>query len=242
MKTSSKLLVVVSSIALAIVIGVIVASRFVLTSEAWKEAGSSNSIVAGTAAVEQIVDEKDFGALSTMGSWDVFVERGGDYSVRLVLPEDLLPFLEIRNENGELSIGFDDHANIRGSYDAKAFVTMPDLRKFASTGDLKLDLTDLNGEALRIETTGAFSMSGSGCNFGSLILDSSGATKVDFGGNVVDSAQVRLSGAGLVRLHLGTGELTGSLSGACRLEYSGSPSKVSVQTSGISKLVQVDGR
>jgi hypothetical protein len=69
--------------------------------------------------------------------------------------------------------------------------------------------------------------------FDELSLDMSGAASVELGEVAVRDAEVDTSGAGSVTLLMAGGRLTGDMSGAASLEYYGTVSEESVDTSGM---------
>ena len=66
----------------------------------------------------------------------------------------------------------------------------------------------------------------------SLILDKSGVGNLDLGDVTVTNAEVDVSGAGSVTLRMGGGRLSGDMSGFGNLEYYGTVSEQTVESSG----------
>ena len=101
------------------------------------------------------------------------------------------------------------------------------------------DFTDISGfesGALSLDVSGTGDVRGSASRFDALTLDVSGAVNVDLGDVPVANAEVDISGAGNVTLRMAGGRLTGELSGAANLNYYGTVSEASVETSGFVNL------
>ena len=81
---------------------------------------------------------------------------------------------------------------------------------------------------------------GSASRFDSLALTLSGAVAADLRDVTVTDADVRASGASRINLRMAGGRLTGGISGAGRLEYSGTIREQSVSASGAVKIEHVE--
>jgi putative autotransporter adhesin-like protein len=90
-----------------------------------------------------------------------------------------------------------------------------------------------DGPTLSLELSGAGQLRGSTSRFDRLALDMNGAADIDLSGVAVTDADVDISGAGSVKLQMAGGRLTGDVSGAARLEYSGTVSEEAVDESGV---------
>ena len=76
--------------------------------------------------------------------------------------------------------------------------------------------------------------------FDTLKLTISGAVAVDFGDVTFTDADVRASGASNVKLRMAGGKLTGNISGAGHITYSGTVSEQSISASGAVRVEHVE--
>ena len=66
----------------------------------------------------------------------------------------------------------------------------------------------------------------------------SGSGTVNLRGCTFAGAEIRISGSGNGLLTLGSGDLTGSISGSGSITYRGSPTRVDVRTSGSGRVIK----
>ena len=71
-----------------------------------------------------------------------------------------------------------------------------------------------------------------------LTLQISGSGSADLDGCAFASANVGITGSGSAKLTLGSGDLTGSISGSGAVRYRGSPARVDVRTTGSSRVIK----
>ena len=73
---------------------------------------------------------------------------------------------------------------------------------------------------------------------GALTLQISGSGSADLDGCAFASADIGITGSGSVTLTLGSGDLTGSISGSGAVRYRGSPARVDVRTTGSGRVIK----
>ena len=73
---------------------------------------------------------------------------------------------------------------------------------------------------------------------GALTLQISGSGSADLDGCAFASADIGITGSGSVTLTLGSGDLTGSISGSGEVRYRGSPARVDVRTTGSGRVIK----
>lgn len=73
---------------------------------------------------------------------------------------------------------------------------------------------------------------------GDLTLQISGSGSADLDGCAFASADIGITGSGSARLTLGSGDLTGSISGSGEIRYCGSPARVDVRTTGSGRVIK----
>jgi hypothetical protein len=187
-------------------------------------------------------DLAGFSQISTSGQWQVTLVRGDAWAVEASYPVELERFIEVRREGAALALRYNlDQAwwSDFGSNEElgiSARVVMPTLDALHLTGATRLDFSGFDGARLVLEASGASSVDGRDSRFRALQLDISGAGHADLGGVPTTDAHVDVSGAQRVTLQLAGGSLSGELTGASRLEYSGSASSQRVHTSGVSRV------
>ena len=175
------------------------------------------------------------GVAVSSGQWQVDIERGDAWRVTVEMPTELVDDVAVELEGGALSLGasrgqwFGDVDDGNG---LKATITMPALRELDLAGASRVTFSGFDGTALSIELSGAGQVRGAASRFDELTLDLSGVGNAALGDVSVTNADVDISGAGNVELRMAGGRLTGDVSGAANLVYSGSVSEQSVQSSG----------
>lgn len=73
---------------------------------------------------------------------------------------------------------------------------------------------------------------------GALTLQISGSGSADVGGCTFASADIGITGSGSGTMTLGSGDLTGSISGSGEVRYRGSPARVDVRTTGSGRVIR----
>ena len=73
---------------------------------------------------------------------------------------------------------------------------------------------------------------------GALTLQISGSGSADVGGCTFASADIGITGSGSGTMTLGSGDLTGSISGSGEARYRGSPARVDVRTTGSGRVIR----
>jgi len=113
-------------------------------------------------------------------------------------------------------------------------ISAPDIEGIETSGAANVILTDLKNDSLEIDSSGASKIRVAG-ETAKLVIDVSGATRVDAEGLTAGDANVEASGASTVEL-LVNGNLRTDASGASTIRYSGSPKDVVKKSSGASTV------
>ena len=180
-------------------------------------------------------DLADFQGVEVSGQWQVTIERGDAWRVAVEAPVEVFEDVQVRlsgdGEDVDLEapwwFGDGDGENM-----LEATITMPALESLDISGTSRVRFSGFEGRTLSLDVSGAGDIRGAASRFDELTLDSSGAVNVDFGDVTVTDAEVDISGAGNVTLRMAGGRLTGDLSGAANLTYSGTVSEESIDQSG----------
>jgi Putative auto-transporter adhesin, head GIN domain len=180
-----------------------------------------------------------FAAIDVLGGWQLTITRADTWRVALDVPAALQDYFDARVVDGRLQLGLKDGLRWGGSDRARmsAEITMPEFRGAVLNGAARLDFRGFEGDRLEIAVSGAGKIEGHASRFGALALTMSGAGAADLGDVTITDADVAASGANSIKLRMAGGRLTGRLSGAGHLEYSGT---VSVQNVAASGLVNVE--
>lgn len=182
------------------------------------------------------------------------------FSVTVTCDDNLLPYLEVRN-NGFDSVqiglrqGYNYHRvtfsadvhmpvltglDLSGASEARVdsgFSSSLPISLKASGASL-IDITGLACGAMTADMSGASSLSATGTAVYETVI-ASGASSINLLGCAAGGAHVSLSGASSCRVDVGTGLITISASGASTLYYRGSPAFAVLDLSGASRVVKV---
>ena len=172
--------------------------------------------------------------------YQVRVERGDRSTVRIEATDNIRNELRISMKGTRLSLGMDPSMNFSSGNqyrdaEVKVFVTLPTLRKLRISGAAAADIRDIDQrEDITIELSGAgrINMDGQAPEAN---LEVSGAGSLNAGKFRVARCRARLAGASSVDVEV-TDSLTGKVSGAASLKYSGSPAKQDVDVSGAGRV------
>lgn len=178
-----------------------------------------------------------FTGIETSLTCSMDVRQGDTYSITLQLPENVADKVEVQEDRGILTIKPSADFWLRNNI-IHAAITMPELTGLDLSGAAEVDFTGFSGKDLKIETSGAAKIRGGNGTYDTVVLNSSGAATVDFETLATVNARIDLSGAGRVVLNMAGGDLTGSLSGAGQVLYSGEVTRQNVETSGVGQVKQ----
>ena len=189
------------------------------------------------------VDYSGFDRVEVSGQWSVTIERGNAWGVVVDAPVELLDDIEVERDGSELSVEYDGGwcaGCFRDDQALKVTITMPALTSLELSGATVASFSGFEGRSLVLDVSGAVELRGTAGRFEALTLDLSGAGSVDLGDVSVTNAEVDVSGAGNVTLRMAGGRLTGDLSGAANLEYSGTVSEEAIEKSGFVNIRRRD--
>jgi putative autotransporter adhesin-like protein len=184
-------------------------------------------------------DLRDFRGVEIDGQWQITIERGDAWLVSVDAPAEVVDRVRVQRQadgdavdlEGPWWVGsFDDGPELR------ATITMPALETLDSSGTSMISFSGFDGAALEVDFSGAGQLRGTASRFDRLELDMSGAASIDLSQVPVTDAEIDVSGAGNVKLQMAGGRLSGDLSGATSLEYSGTVSDETIDRSGMSNV------
>jgi hypothetical protein len=175
-----------------------------------------------------------FEKIAVHGAIEIEMENGDEPSLEVSTDENLMPIIETKVRNGELSIR--STQSYSGSVKVKAVVRS--LTGYEGTGATKGVLANPNTEAFHVELSGASSLQCGEGELQKLAVDASGVSKFSAPRLSAIAVQAEASGASSIQV-LAVERLDAHASGASTIEYGGSP-KVSKSTSGASSVKKSD--
>lgn len=177
-------------------------------------------------------DLKGFKSVDVGGIFQVDVIAGKDFSVEVEADDNLLSHIETEVRGDTLYI--ETNGRIKSSNAIKVRVTAPNVDKLDASGVANVSLSGVKNDALTLSSSGASKVTVSG-ETSQLNVDVSGATKILADQLKAANASIEASGASYVGVNV-SGELNSDLSGASKVEYTGTPSNVVTKKSGASRV------
>jgi hypothetical protein len=183
----------------------------------------------------------DVTEVATSGGGTIELTRGDKPSIRVSADDNIVPLLEIKNNNGKLTFETKFGYEINPVTPITYVVTIPQLNKLtvSETGNVKA--ASLKGDALTIKLSGAGNTSLQDIAYKSLSLTLEGAAHATLTG-AAEKATFRLSGAGKIDAEdlksarndtavsgngkatvWATDELKVNISGTGKVDYKGKP-------------------
>ena len=221
--------------AVAAVLGVIVGLMVVVA--IWVRVAAPEPPELSGERTTRTYDYADFRGVEVSGQWQVTIERGDDWRVSVEAPAEVIEQIRVQRQSDGDAVDLegpwwlgqldDDQAALQ------ATITMPALESLDISGTSMTSFSGFDGASLSLDLSGAGRLVGTASRFDRLTLDMSGAVAIDLSDVPVTDAEVDISGAGNVQLQMAGGRLTGDLSGAANLEYSGTVSAESIDRSGL---------
>lgn len=183
-----------------------------------------------------------FNAIHSLGSMDVIVVPGQEYSVRVEADENLLPYILTDKDGDALVIHTRNHYNLQPRTGMKVYVTTPNVEGLVVSGSgsiisngklrannrLKIEVTgsgdvkvDIDAPEVAAETTGSGNMNLTGTtrNFSSEI---NGSGEVHCFNLLSESTKVEINGSGTAEVYASK-QLDVEISGSGDVAYKGTP-------------------
>lgn len=177
-------------------------------------------------------DVKGFRSVDVGGIFQVDVVAGKDFSVEVEADDNLIPHIETEVRGDTLYI--ETNGRLKSSNAIKIRITAPNVDKLDVSGVANVTLSGVKNDTLNVSSSGASKITVSG-DTSQLNVDVSGATKVLAEQLKAVNASIEASGASYVGVSV-TGELNSDISGASKVEYTGTPSNVVTKKSGASRV------
>ena len=173
-----------------------------------------------------------FKGVDVGGVFQVEITAQKDFSVEVDADDNLMQYIKTEVRNGVLYI--ETERKISPSGPIRVRVSAPEIENLDVSGVANVIATNIMTDELVLDSSGAAKINISG-EVGKFVVDVSGATKIDAENLVVGDATVDASGASTVALNVSC-ELRADTSGASKIVYSGTPTSVKKSTSGASRV------
>jgi hypothetical protein len=191
----------------------------------------------GVLLVEQReVDE--FTAMRVSGALTVDFTAGQPRSVEVQGDDNLVPLVVTEVSNGVLHIHMEAKGGVRPVKPMKVTVTAPDLTKVIASGAVEISVRDVDTTEFAITVRGASEVRVSG-KTQQLDLDVAGASEIAAEKLVADEVKVDVSGASEAQV-CANHKISGKVSGASEVRYSGSAQQVDIRKTGASDVKRAD--
>lgn len=180
----------------------------------------------------------NFDSLSFESIWDVVVEEGEEFRIEITADKALLDKMKI--EKRGKTVHFSDK-NILNSgsgidYNHLVLIEMPDLELIEFTGMGNILLKNFELDELHIINSGASYIEAENVSIERLSLIIDGAANAELSRIDIQNCYLDISGAANIELNMSGGELTGLVSGAATVVYSGDVQSETVKAAGIASL------
>ncbi len=194
--------------------------------------------------------------IDVVGDIDVFVAKGAP-SVKVEGDENILQYIETRNDNDWLEIKTRDHINIHSSTPVKVYVTTPEITgckvtgsgnltsddKFSSGNNMSFNITgsgnitaNINAPAVNAGITGSGNMYIKG-ETRNVDIEVTGSGNYDSPNLKAENANVKIMGSGNASL-FADASLKASIAGSGDVKYSGN-AKVDKNIAGSGSVIKM---
>jgi hypothetical protein len=225
----------VSYVARAAAILALILAAVLLAWVVTRDGSESSTVVAGSGvAASETREVAPFSAVELAGANDVTIRVGGDQRV-VVSADDNLIELVTTDVRGDVLV-----IDSSGSFDAVTpmgvEITVPTLDdvSLSGSGAIVVDGGELEGLAVTLPGAGTIRAVGT---VATLDVDISGAGEADLSQLVAGDANVDVSGAGAVLVHV-TGTLDVDVSGTGSVIYTGDPDQVEQSITGTGSVTE----
>ncbi len=222
----------------ALAVGVVIANFFDFSNFGFKspisfsfgkEKGSGN-----------VVTEKrgvsNFSKVDVSGIFKVEIVAQKDFSLEIEADDNLLPLIKTSVEGETLKIEKEKSFSSKKTIVIR--ISAPNIESLEVSGVSKINFSNIDNESLLVDSSGASRISVSG-KTNKLVVNMSGASRVKAAELKASSVSVDGSGASRAKV-FASEEISADLSGASSVSYSGTPTKINKKTSGASRITQVN--
>ncbi|MDQ6655200.1 MAG: DUF2807 domain-containing protein [Verrucomicrobiota bacterium] len=168
-----------------------------------------------------------FTELQADGAYDVTWTTGAP-AVSITTDQNLLEHIQVRSENGKLTI--DWGKPLRGTHGIKIKIASPVLSRIQLNGAVRFTGANFSGPELYLEANGASRITLQG-DVNALSAEMNGASRLDAESLSTRAMELSISGAGRAEVNVSE-VLKVDISGAGKVTYSGNPKTVNKTVSG----------
>lgn len=204
-------------------------------------------------------DVKHFDTITLTGGMTAVIVQGDEYKVEVELDSNLYEFFDAYVSGGTLHTGFRRGTNLRGYSTYNIRIQLPHLVSMNSTGSGAVTITGFidTDKEMSISQTGSGTI-GINAVLKKLEIETSGSGTITAKGSTVmlsftgsgsgnlkafdlksDHVRITQSGSGNIDVTV-KNSLQADLSGSGRLRYKGSPTRMTIHTSGSAKVVHIE--
>ncbi len=170
---------------------------------------------------------RPFTEMQADGAYDVAWTTGAP-AVSIKTDENLLKHIQVRSENGKLTI--DWGKPLRGTHGIKINIASPVLSRVQLNGAVRFSGSNLSGPELYLEANGASRIKLQG-DVNALSAEMNGASRLEADSLSTRAMELSISGAGRADVNVSE-VLKVDISGAGKVTYSGNPKTVDKTISG----------
>lgn len=185
----------------------------------------------GDAASEKR-DVTGFKGIDVSSSFQVEITAQKDFNVTVEADDNILPLIETEVRGGVLRI--ECSRRVSPKTPMKIIIFAPDIDNIETSGAANVIVNSIKNSGLNIDSSGASKILVTG-ETTKLVVDVSGATKIDAEGLVSENAVIDTSGASHVSVNV-LNSLRTDASGASKITYSGSPRELNTKKSGAASV------
>ncbi len=173
---------------------------------------------------ERIYDLRDFNQIEVSGVYEISVEIGPDFAIRLSGREERLQHARVRVSNETLYLGHHKGRTLRSKKGVDAVISLPALAGIEASGVVDGEIRGIDADLFRVEVSGVGDLMLTG-KCAHLWARLSGVGDLDASDLKCAHVDVKVSGVGDVRVHASE-SLDANVSGIGDLTCFGSPSRV----------------
>lgn len=166
------------------------------------------------------------------GVFKVEITAQTDFDVRIEADGNLLQYVETEIDGETLEISTSKRISTKNPIIVR--IGAPDIEHLEVSGASSLVLGNVNNDSLRVDLSGASNVKVEGTTK-NLVMELSGASRVSAENLQAENVSIDASGASKADV-FASNRLEADLSGACKVNYSGSPKDLIKKTSGASKI------
>jgi hypothetical protein len=175
---------------------------------------------------------KSFKAVDTNGAYEVHVTCQKPATFEIEGDDNILPLIKTEVRDGVLYVSNDQPYNTSRAITLR--ISLPELTRFATRGAGKIEIADVSGESLVLDSTGAASIKAAG-KIRSLEVTSTGAGDIRAASLQAEKVLVKTTGAASVDVYASE-QLDVTVSGAGSVSYTGNPKTVNKSVSGFGSV------